>query len=434
VSGPQSLTAPTTRSQQLYERAVQVLPGGVNSPVRAMRSIGRDPIFLAGGEGPHVFDVDGRQYVDWVSSWGPLILGHAHPAIVGAVAEAAARGTSFGAPTEGEVLLAEAVCERMPSVEMLRMTSSGTEASMSAIRLARAVTGREKLLKFSGAYHGHVDGLLAEGGSGLATQGIPASPGVTAAAAAATIIVPWNDVDAVTNATEQHEFAALLAEPVPANMGLVPAAPGFLEHLRQRADANGALLVFDEVISGLRVARGGAQDLFGVHADLTIMGKVIGGGLPAAAYGGTRELMERIAPSGDVYQAGTLSGNPLAVAAALATLERLDAAAYETLARTTDVLAGGLRAAADAAGRPVQIHHLPGLLTTFFSAQPVTDYGGAAACDTDAYAAWCRELLDRGVYPPPSQFEAWFPSLAHGEAEIAHTVDAAGEAFRAIPS
>ncbi len=422
----------TTRSAELYERALKVLPGGVNSPVRAMRSIGRDPIFLAGGAGPLVWDVDGREYVDWVSSWGPLIHGHAHPAIVGAVAEAAARGTSFGAPTEGEVLLAEEVCSRMPSVEMLRMTSSGTEASMSAIRLARAVTGREELLKFSGAYHGHVDGLLAEGGSGLATQGIPASPGVTAAAAAATVIVPWNDADAVRTATERHRFAAILAEPIPANMGVVPAAPGFLELLREHADATGALLVFDEVISGLRVARGGAQELLGVHADLTIMGKVIGGGLPAAAYGGPRELMERIAPAGDVYQAGTLSGNPLAVAAALATLERLDADAYTRLADTTAALAAGLREAAASAGRAVQVQSLPGLVTTFFSPRPVTDYAGASACDASAYGAWCRELLARGIFPPPSQFEAWFPSLAHGEAEIAATVSAAAAAFRAI--
>jgi glutamate-1-semialdehyde 2,1-aminomutase len=422
----------TTRSAALYQRALKVLPGGVNSPVRAMRSIGRDPIFLAGGSGPLVWDVDGHEYVDWVSSWGPLIHGHAHPAIVGAITEAAARGTSFGAPTEGEVLLAEEVCARVPSVEMLRMTSSGTEASMSAIRLARAVTGRDELLKFSGAYHGHVDGLLAQGGSGLATQGIPASPGVTAAAAAATVIVPWNDAGAVRAATESHRFAAILAEPVPANMGVVPAAPGFLELLRERADAAGALLVFDEVISGFRVARGGAQDLYGVLPDLTIMGKVIGGGLPAAAYGGPRELMEQIAPAGDVYQAGTLSGNPLAVAAALATLERLDAAAYERLARTTEAVASGMREAAASAGRAVQVQSLPGLLTIFFSERPVTDYAGAAACDTLAHGAWCRELLARGVYPPPSQFEAWFPSLAHGEAQVQRTIAAAAEAFRAI--
>jgi glutamate-1-semialdehyde 2,1-aminomutase len=396
-----------------------------------MRSIGRDPIFIAGGAGPLIWDADGREYVDWVSSWGPLILGHAHPAIVGAVAEAAARGTSFGAPTEGEVQLAEEVVARMPSVEMLRMTSSGTEATMSAIRLARAVTGREKILKFAGAYHGHVDGLLAQAGSGLATQGIPASPGVPAAAAAQTVIVPWNAPDALPDTSD---FAAIIAEPAPANMGVVPPQPDFLQRLRHLADESGALLVFDEVISGFRVAWGGAQDLYGVLPDLTIMGKVIGGGLPAAAYGGSRELMEQIAPAGDVYQAGTLSGNPLAVAAALATLARLDDPAYARLAETTEALAAGMRSAAARAGQPVQVQSLPGLMTVFFSEQPVNDYAGAAACDTDAYGAWCRGLLERGVYPPPSQFEAWFPSLAHGDAELARTIDAAGEAFQAVGS
>jgi glutamate-1-semialdehyde 2,1-aminomutase len=419
----------TTRSAELYQRALKVLPGGVNSPVRAMRSIGRDPIFISGGAGPLIWDADGREYVDWVSSWGPLILGHAHPAIVGAVAEAAARGTSFGAPTEGEVQLAEEVVARIPSVEMLRMTSSGTEATMSAIRLARAVTGREKVLKFAGAYHGHVDGLLAQAGSGLATQGIPASPGVPAAAAAATVIVPWNAPEALPDA---GDIAAIIAEPVPANMGVVPADPGFLRTLRDLADESGALLIFDEVISGFRVARGGAQDLCGVLPDLTIMGKVIGGGLPAAAYGGSRELMEHIAPAGDVYQAGTLSGNPLAVAAALATLARLDEPAYARLAQTTEALAAGMRTAAARAGRTVQVHNLPGLMTVFFSERPVHDYAAATGCDTEAYGVWCRGLLERGIYPPPSQFEAWFPSLAHGDAELSRTIDAAAQAFEAI--
>jgi glutamate-1-semialdehyde 2,1-aminomutase len=305
----------TTRSSELYQEALHVLPGGVNSPVRAMGAIGREPIFIASGAGTEIIDADGNRYIDWVCSWGPLILGHAHPDVVAAVTAAAARGTSFGAPTEGEVRLAEAVAERMPGVEMLRMTSSGTEASMSAIRLARAATGRERVLKFSGAYHGHVDGLLAEAGSGLATQGIPASPGVPESAAAATVLVPWNDMERLWEATET-ELAAILVEGVPANMGVVPPADGFMTLLREAADQNGALLVFDEVITGFRVARGGAQERYGVTPDLTIMGKIIGGGLPAAAYGGSRELMERIAPAGDVYQAGTLSGNPLAVAAA----------------------------------------------------------------------------------------------------------------------
>jgi glutamate-1-semialdehyde 2,1-aminomutase len=396
-----------------------------------MRSIGRDPIFIASGAGAEIVDADGNQYIDWVCSWGPLILGHAHPEVVAAVTEAAAHGTSFGAPTEGEVRLAQEVSARMPSVEMLRMTSSGTEASMSAIRLARAVTGRERVLKFSGAYHGHVDGLLAEAGSGLATQGIPASPGVPKSAAAATVLVPWNDMERLWEASET-ELAAILVEPVPANMGIVPPADGFLGLLREAADQNGALLVFDEVISGFRVARGGAQELFDVTPDLTIMGKIVGGGLPAAAYGGSRALMERIAPAGDVYQAGTLSGNPLAVAAALATLERLDESAYRELERTTDALAYGLRQAAASAGVPVQVPALPGLLTVFFSERPVHNFADAQACDAERHGAWCRELLARGIYPPPSQFEAWFPSLAHDSGHVERTLDAAAAAFQAV--
>jgi glutamate-1-semialdehyde 2,1-aminomutase len=419
----------STRSAQLYRRAALLLPGGVNSPVRAMRAIGRDPIFIDSGSGPIIRDVDGNEYIDWVSSWGPLILGHAHPDVVAAVTAAASRGTSFGAPTAGEVELAEQIADRVPSVQMVRMTSSGTEATMSALRLARAVTGREIVVKFSGAYHGHVDGLLAEAGSGLATQGIPASPGVPAAAAAATVIVPWNDPEAVREAVARHRPAAILAEPVPANMGVVPPQPGFLEELREAADASRALLIFDEVITGMRVARGGAQERFGVTPDLTILGKIIGGGLPAAAYGGPRQLMERVAPAGDVYQAGTLSGNPLAVAAALATLEHLDTASYERLAETTEALAEGMREAARGNGVDVHVQSLPGLMTVFFSERPVTNYAGAAACDTDAFARWCRALLARGVYPPPSQFEAWFPSLVHGRDHVIRTVTAAAEAF-----
>jgi glutamate-1-semialdehyde 2,1-aminomutase len=428
MSAPSSLT--DTRSAELYRRALPVLPGGVNSPVRAMRAIGRDPIFIERGSGAELFDVDGNAYVDYVCSWGPLILGHAHPAVLEAVRDAAALGTTFGAPTAGEVELAELVSQRMPSVDMIRMTSSGTEASMSAIRLARASTGREKLLKFAGAYHGHVDGLLAQGGSGLATQGIPASPGVPAAATAQTVVVPWNDEAAIRAAFAEHEFAAVLAEPYPANMGLVPPRWGLLELLRELCTETGALLVFDEVITGFRIARGGAQDLTGVLPDLTVMGKVIGGGLPAAAYGGPIALMERIAPAGDVYQAGTLSGNPLAVAAGRATLERLDEAAYLHLSATTQALADALRAAAG--NRPVSITSTTGLLTVFFAPEPPTDYASAAACDTEAYGAWCRALLARGVYPPPSQFEAWFPSLAHTPEHIARTADAAAAAWAEV--
>ncbi len=404
------------------------MPGGVNSPVRAMRSIGRDhPIFVDRGERAELVDVDGNRYVDWVCSWGPLILGHAHPSVVAAVTEAARRGTSYGAPTEGEVELAGEVVDRFGSVEMLRMVSSGTEASMSAIRLARAVTGRDTIVKFAGAYHGHVDGLLAEAGSGLATQGIPASPGVTRAQAADTIVVPWNDSDAVAAALTERAPAAVIAEPVPANMGVVPAEDGFLELLRESAHGAGALLILDEVISGFRVARGGAQEALGVQADLTIMGKVLGGGLPAAAYGGRRDLMERVAPAGDVYQAGTLSGNPLAVAAGLATLRELDPDAYERLAVLTDRLASGLREAAG--DRPIQVVSVCGLVTPFFSTSPVRDFEGASACDLDAYGRFCRALLERGVYPPASQFEAWFVSLAHDEDAIDRTVVAAAQAF-----
>ena len=404
------------------------MPGGVNSPVRAMRSIGRDhPIFVDRGERAELVDVDGNRYVDWVCSWGPLILGHAHPSVVAAVTEAARRGTSYGAPTEGEVELAGEVVDRFVSVEMLRMVSSGTEASMSAIRLARAVTGRDIIVKFAGAYHGHVDGLLAEAGSGLATQGIPASPGVTRAQAADTIVVPWNDSDAVATALTERAPAAVIAEPVPANMGVVPAEDGFLELLRESAHGAGALLILDEVISGFRVARGGAQEALGVQADLTIMGKVLGGGLPAAADWGRRARMERVAPAGDVYQAGTLSGNPLAVAAGLATLRELDTDAYERLAVLTDRLANGLREAAG--DRPIQVVSVCGLVTPFFSTSPVRDFEGASACDLDAYGRFCRALLERGVYPPASQFEAWFVSLAHDEDAIDRTVVAAAQAF-----
>jgi glutamate-1-semialdehyde 2,1-aminomutase len=409
------------RSASAYERALELLPGGVNSPVRAMRSIGRDPVFVARGEGAELIDVDGNRYVDWVMSWGPLIAGHARPEVVSAVSAAAAAGTSFGAPTEAEVDLAAEVVERIPSAEMVRMTSSGTEASMSALRLARAATGRDKIVKFAGAYHGHVDGLLADAGSGLATQGIPASPGVTEAQAADTVIVPWGaDLPDIA-------AAAVICEPYPANMGLVPPPDGYLRQLRDHADATGALLIFDEVITGFRVARGGAQEREGVTPDLTVLGKVIGGGLPAAAYAGRRELMEQVAPAGSVYQAGTLSGNPLATAAGLATLRLLDGDAYSALERTTKALATGLEEAVREAGAAASVASAPGLLTLFFAPGPPRDYEEARASDLDAYAAFCRGMLDRGVYLPPSQFEAWFPSLAHSDAHVERTLAAVRE-------
>jgi glutamate-1-semialdehyde 2,1-aminomutase len=419
------------------------MPGGVNSPVRAMRSIGRDPIFVASGNGAEIVDVDGNRYVDFVGSWGPLIAGHAHPRVIEAVNAAAARGTTFGAPTEAEVEIAAEIAARIPSAQMVRMVNSGTEASMSAIRLARAVTGREKLLKFAGAYHGHVDGLLAEAGSGLATAGMPSSPGVPRAHAAATIVVPWNDRAAVERALDEHEVAAVLAEPYPANMGLVPpcgargaeggpAGDPFLAFLREQADRNGALLVFDEVISGFRVGRGGAQEVEGVTPDLTVLGKIVGGGLPAAAYAGRRDLMENVAPAGDVYQAGTLSGNPLATAAGLATLELLDEAAYARLDALSDRLAGGLRQAAAAAGVPLHVTRVTGLLTPFFRSGPVADYEDAKAADADRAAAFLRAMIDRGIFLPPSRFEAWFPSLAHTDEQIDRTLGAAAEAFQEV--
>ncbi len=422
-----------TRSGELYRRALDLIPGGVNSPVRAMRAIGREPIFIERGEGAELVDVDGNRFVDYVCSWGPLILGHAHPEVLSALGEAMAAGTSFGAPTAAEVTLAAEVVRRMDSVEMVRMTSSGTEATMTALRLARAFTGRDRVLKFSGAYHGHVDGLLAEAGSGLATGAVPASPGVSESAAAATVVVPWNDEAALRDACEHHELAAILAEPLPANMGLVAPREGFLELLRERADANGALLVLDEVISGFRVAAGGAQELNGVYGDLTIMGKVIGGGLPAAAVGGRAEIMRMLAPAGEVYQAGTLSGNPLAMAAGIATLELLDELAYVRLSAITTRLADGLREAAEEASVAVQVQSFPGLLSVFFSERPVTSFEQARECDLEAYGVWCRELLSRGVYPPPSQFEAWFPSLAHTDEQLERTLTAAAASFACLP-
>jgi glutamate-1-semialdehyde 2,1-aminomutase len=396
-----------------------------------MAAVGVDePLFMARGEGAWIEDVDGNRYVDWVMSWGPLVLGHAETTVVDAVRESARGGTSFGAPTEREVLLAEEIVDALPSVERVRLVSSGTEASMSAVRVARAFTGRDRILKFAGCYHGHADALLASAGSGLATLGIPSSPGVPEAATADTIVCAYNDLGSVREAVERHgeEIACVLVEPVAANMGVVPPEPGFLEGLRRICDEAGALLVFDEVITGFRVARGGAQELYGVTPDLTILGKIVGGGLPLAAFGGAAEVMDELAPAGPVYQAGTLSGNPIATAAALATLERLrQGAVYRRLEETAAELERGL---ARAAGGRARVQRVGSLLTLFFRRGEVRDFDDASACDTDAYASWWRHLVSRGVYAPPSQYEAMFVSTAHGSEEVARTVEATAEHFR----
>jgi glutamate-1-semialdehyde 2,1-aminomutase len=402
----------------LFTEAQKLIPGGVNSPVRSMAAIGRDPIFIERGEGAELVDVDGNRYVDWVCSWGPLIAGHAHPAVVEAVQQAAAKGTSYGAPTPRETELARAIVERIPAAEMVRLVNSGTEATMSALRVARAATGRDRIVKFAGHYHGHVDGLLAQAGSGLATAALPASQGVTPHQAGDTAIASWNDRRSVERLLDDS-IAAVICEPLPANMGLVPAEDGFLEFLREATASAGALLIFDEVISGFR-----AQLQIPV-ADLVVLGKVIGGGLPLAAYAGRADLMRLVAPAGDVYQAGTLSGNPLATAAGLATLRLLDTDAYERLHDTTRTLAEGLAALDER----IVVPWRTGLLTPFFAAAPPRDYAGAQAASTEAYGAFARALLDRGIYPPPSQFEAWFPSLAHTGEHVERTLEAAKAAF-----
>ena len=410
----------------LFARAQALIPGGVNSPVRAMRSVGlEEPLFMRRGEGALIEDVGGNRYIDWVLSWGPLLFGHADPETLAAVEEALRRGTTFGAPTEGEVDLAAEIVEAVPSIEMVRMTSSGTEAAMSSVRLARAVTGRDRLIKFSGNYHGHVDALLASAGSGLMTLGIPSTPGVPSGVAADTIVVPYNDIDAVTAAVTQHgeALAAILVEPVAGNMGVVPPAPGFLEALRMLCDASGALLVFDEVITGFRIARGGAQERYGVLPDLTVLGKIVGGGLPAAAFGGRAELMERLAPVGDVYQAGTLSGNPLATAAGTSVLRRLrDPEIYAELERRGARLEAGLSPFGS-------VQRVGAMLTLFCQDEPVRHYEDALRSDTDRYGALFRHMLEHGIYLAPSQFECMFVSLAHGDEEIDRTIEAVGDFF-----
>ncbi|MGE5567536.1 MAG: glutamate-1-semialdehyde 2,1-aminomutase [Rhodospirillales bacterium] len=411
-----------TRSKALFERAQKSIPGGVNSPVRAFRGVGGTPPFVVRGQGSHIVDADGKDYVDYVCSWGPLLLGHRHPEIVEALERALQTGTSFGIPTEGEVELAEAICEAVPSIEMVRLVNSGTEATMSALRLARAATGRDLIVKFEGCYHGHVDSLLAKAGSGVATLGIPDTAGVPQSFASTTITLPFNNLRALTECFDLYKdkIAAVIVEPVVGNMGCVPPAPGFLQALRETTARNGALLIFDEVMTGFRVAFGGAQQLYGIHPDLTTLGKVLGGGLPIGAYGGRRDLMSMVAPSGPVYQAGTLSGNPLAVSAGLAMLRYLKS--HPEVYTQLEVRTARLAAAAPSS---INVNRVGSMFTFFFTSAPVTDFDSAMKSDRTRFAEFHRWMLDRGFYLPPSQFEAAFVSAAHTEEDIERTVEAA---------
>jgi glutamate-1-semialdehyde 2,1-aminomutase len=419
-----------TTSEELFARACARIPGGVNSPVRSWRSVGGNPVFIERAQGASIVDADGRSYIDFVGSWGPMILGHAHPAVVEAVARQVGSGLSFGAPTSLEVELAEAVTGIMPAIEQVRLVSSGTEATMSALRLARAATGRDAIVKFAGCYHGHVDALLVRAGSGALTLGMPDSPGVPEALAALTLVAEFNDIDGVRTLLRSRgsQIAAVLVEPVAGNMGVVPPAPGFLETLREEATRAGALLVFDEVMTGFRVARGGAQARYGVKPDMTCLGKVVGGGMPLAAFGGRGDLMQQMAPAGPVYQAGTLSGNPVAVAAGLATLRALEALpdAYARLDALGARAESGLRDALAATGRRGCVNRVGSMLTLFLGVERVHDFASATAADTQAFARFFRGMLAEGVYLPPSQFEAMFLSLAHGEGDIDRMTAAAG--------
>ncbi len=414
-----------SRSDELFERARRVIPGGVNSPVRAYRAVGGTPRFVAGGRGGHVTDADGREYIDFVQSWGALILGHAHPRVRDAVERAVREGSTFGAPTEREVELAERVTALVPSIDKLRLVSSGTETTMTAIRLARGATGRAAVIKFAGCYHGHADALLATAGSGVATFGLPESPGVPERATRDTRVVPYNDGDAVRDALTPGDVACVIVEPVAANMGVVPPAPEFLRSLRTLCDEHGALLVFDEVITGFRLGLGGAQERFGVTPDLTCLGKILGGGLPLAALGGRAEIMGKLAPEGPVYQAGTLSGNPVATAAGLATLDVLQAEPpYARLEKLADSMAKELSLAAEKAGVPLSVNREGSLFSAFFAADVVSNYEGARSQDTDAFARFFHGMLDRGIMLPPSAFEAWFLGAAHTDDDVGRALEA----------